>query len=104
MTGVTTGELMEFQLRHGVNLPCNVVLRDVTVDGIVSCMSHVRFIPVCQTGGFVLRKLTVWVDEGHGSRSVLPEELSQKHSSSESLPNFSSRQNKHLHIHFTETL
>ena len=26
MTGVTTGELMEFQLHHGVNLPCNVVL------------------------------------------------------------------------------
>ena len=45
MTGVTTGELTEFQLRHGVNLPCNVVLRDVTVGGIVSCMSHVRFTP-----------------------------------------------------------
>ena len=36
MTGVTTGELMEFECKYGVNLPCNVILTNVTVGAVVA--------------------------------------------------------------------
>ena len=58
MTGVTTGELMEFELKHGVNLPCNVVLKDVTIGGVVSCMSHVSWETFTMLFHYTLRQLT----------------------------------------------
>ena len=44
MTGVTLDELIEFQNRNKVNLPCNAIIRAITVGGIVSCATHVSIV------------------------------------------------------------
>ena len=43
--GVTTGEFMEFQLDHNVCLPTNVIIREVTMGGVVQGGCHVRICP-----------------------------------------------------------
>ena len=42
MCGVTVEELMDFELKHGVNLPCNVILTTPTYGGIIAAGCHVR--------------------------------------------------------------
>ena len=39
--GVTVEELKEFELKHGVNIPANVILTDVVYGGVVSAGCHV---------------------------------------------------------------
>ena len=41
MPQVTTGELMEFEVSHGINLPCNVIFESATYGGVVAPICHV---------------------------------------------------------------
>ena len=49
MSGVTVGELMDFELKNGVNLPCNVILTTSTYGGIVVLGCHVSLCSTFQT-------------------------------------------------------
>ena len=42
---VTTRQFLEFQLENNVCIPSNVMLREVTMAGVVSGGCHVSYVP-----------------------------------------------------------